>query len=106
MYRMAAQPDTWQVLSTAKWSVYLPKTLSRYPEGSRVLIFDDRVISGTTQSLAKDHLEEKGYEVATAAMVTSSDNKSKLDYYGFTINDSYQMPWGTARGRTPRIQGK
>lgn len=99
-YKKAARLDTWQVLKTGKWTVYLPRLLVKYPEGSRILIFDDRVISGTTQRLARDHLEANGMEVRTAALVVSTNNVMNVDYFGVVIDDSYSMPWGTDRGRT------
>jgi len=98
-YAKAAKSCTWQVLKTGKWHVYLPKAIQKYGEGARVLIFDDRVISGTTQRLAKDHMESIGLDVRTAAMIVSTDNTMNVDYFGTVIDDSFRMPWGTDRGR-------
>lgn len=99
-YRQAAKSSTWKRLETGKWSVYLPKALANYPESTRVLIFDDRVLSGTTQKLARDHLESAGMNVKTAALVVSTDNTMNVDYFGTIIDDRFSMPWGTDRGRT------
>ncbi len=100
LYQEASASQTWEVLSTDKWRVYLPGALAGYPKRTRVLLFDDRVLSGTTQRIAREHLESIGLEIRTAALVTSSENAGKVDYVGLIVDDRFRMPWGTDRGRT------
>ena len=87
----------WQLSMGERQRVEILKALWR---DARVLILDDRVVSGTTQALARDHLESLGHEVQTAALVASSDNVTKVDHVAHIIDDNYQMPWGSKRGRT------
>jgi hypoxanthine phosphoribosyltransferase len=69
-FRELAEQSGWFHIATDKWDVYLPNVLRLLPKGSKVLIFDDRVISGETQRKLKSKLEEFDYDVRCAAMLT------------------------------------
>ena len=73
-YRKAAKLDTWRILETGKWRIYLPRTLAKYPEESRVLIFDD--CDPTTEVLARWIFEEMADRLAKNAKVETSNGAS------------------------------
>lgn len=100
VFSMAARDTTWHVIETTKWVVYLPRILAEFPPRARVLIFDDRVVSGNTQRKVRAVLEDEEYEVRSAAMIVSSKSSKKVDFHGITIDDDYALPWGSRRGRT------
>jgi adenine/guanine phosphoribosyltransferase-like PRPP-binding protein len=100
VFAAASKGGTWKVVETQKWLVYLPTTLAEFPSKSRMLIFDDRVVSGHTQREVRSILEEAGYEVRSAAMIVSSASSELVDFHGVVIDDDYALPWGTRRGRT------
>lgn len=100
VYELAARDGTWHTVCTSKWVVYLPAVVGSFPSRSRILLFDDRVVSGDTQREVRRLLEEAGYDVRTAAMIVGSDSMQRVDFYGLVIDDDYALPWGTKRGRT------
>ena len=65
----------------------------------KVLLFDDRVLTGETQSKTKAILEECGYEVRCAAMLVDENRPDFVNYSGRIITGDFYMPWGTKRGR-------
>jgi adenine/guanine phosphoribosyltransferase-like PRPP-binding protein len=100
VFEMAARGATWQVIATSKWVVYLPLHLSEFPQRSRMLLFDDRVVSGDTQREVRALLESAGFEVRSAAMIVSSASAGLVDFHGVVIDEDYALPWGSRRGRT------
>jgi len=86
-------------LTTVKWSVYLPGLLRHLEKGTRVALVDDRVISGDTQLEARRQLEELGLQVACSALFTNGATPIQDLIVGRTIKGSFNMPWGTQRGR-------
>jgi nucleoside phosphorylase len=100
MFRQVAEIGGWLPLSTEKWDVYLPNAITLLPPNSKILIFDDRVITGETQRKLKLELKRYGYDVRCAAMLASDDVADQLDFIGSRVNNDYIMPWGRKRGRT------
>lgn len=96
----AAKPADWPHFETAKWSVYLPNVLKYLPKKSKILIFDDRVLSGETQTKASEILRGWGYTVECAAMLCGDPVPDFVKFCGRVVTDDYYMPWGTKRGRT------
>ncbi len=96
----AAGAAGWIRLTPSKWNVYVPDVVRHLPRGYRVLILDDRVMSGESQQLLKQELKRDfGFDVRCAAVLTHSMSVSKLDWHGITIDEDYVMPWGARRGR-------
>lgn len=100
IFATAARESTWHVVETSKWVVYLPAAIRSFPPKTRVLVFDDRVISGDTQREVRTLLEESGYVVQTAAMIVGSNAKPLVEFHGLVIDDEYLLSWGARRGRT------
>ncbi|HEY3865410.1 MAG TPA: phosphoribosyltransferase family protein [Solirubrobacteraceae bacterium] len=88
----------YRLVETEKWRVYLPPLLTSLPSGSRVLIVDDRVVSGATHRAAKSHLEGLGLECRCAALVAASA-AHQPDWYMAISDSSFQFPWGSNEGR-------
>ncbi len=98
-FAAAAEKCAWYVLQTATWNVYLPNVVTCMELGSKILIFDDRVNSGTTHNLMRTYLENVGYVVETAAMVRRSISGEAVNYFGTTLDGQFFMPWGSSDGR-------
>ncbi len=64
----AASEVSWPVFETERWRVFLPDVLYHYPSGSRVLLLDDRVITGETERDLESALAERGLQVRSAAL--------------------------------------
>jgi len=100
LFRKAAKASGWINIDTNKWDVYLPNVIAHLPAKSRILIFDDRVISGETQRKVKSALQAYDYDVRCAAMLAGDEIASQLDFIGQIRNDDYYMPWGSKHGRS------
>lgn len=100
VFRRAAMASGWINIDTDKWELYLPNVIAHLPAKSRILIFDDRVISGETQRKVKSALQAYDYDVRCAAMLAGDEVASQLDFIGQTRNDDYYMPWGSKHGRS------
>jgi hypothetical protein len=84
-YAVIAKQANWYQLETEKWVIFLPSVLGSLPPKSKVLLLDDRVVSGESQKKAKVFLEGLGglgLEVRLAAMIAEKDNHDFLDYVG------------------------
>lgn len=99
-FRRVATQNRWIGLSTAKWSVFVPPVLSSYPHGSRVLVLDDRVISGETQALLHRMLTAQGLNVRCAALFGPRESALDGTIIARRIDGEFDMPWGPSRGRT------
>ena len=99
-FRKVAVDADWIYLETNKWEVYLPNLLAQLPPKSKVLIFDDRVITGETQMKLKSVLQNYDYEVRCAAMLAGSEVAAQLDFIGQARDGDYYMPWGSKHGRS------
>lgn len=101
LFAGVAVDDGWISLATNKWDVYLPGVLRRYRAGTRVLLMDDRVITGITQARAREALESIGLEVRQAALVAPSALQSgSLDFVAHVTDGEFLFPWGPKSGRT------
>lgn len=95
-----ADDDGWIRLASKRWDVFLPSVLRRFPEGSKVLVLDDRVLSGETQELARAELSRLGLQVRLGALIAPTSAKDKLDFIGRVEDQEYVFPWGPRDGRT------
>lgn len=99
-FRSAAKEALWVQVATSKWDVYIPDVLWEYPKGTKVLILDDRVVTGDTQERVKGLLQDGGFDVRCAAMLATKHPASHhLDFFGRVTEDEYYLPWGSKRGR-------
>lgn len=99
-FRQVATRHAWVGFSTPKWSVFVPPILTDYPAGSRILILDDRVISGETQALLRRILEDQGLAVRCAALFGPRECAVPDLIVARYIDGEFDMPWGSSRGRT------
>lgn len=99
LFAEAAEASTLSTFDSTKWKVFVPAVLAEYPRGSRVLMFDDRVISGDTQRQLRALLEDIGMQVKSAAMIVDAGSEDLVDFFGLTVDSDYVMPWGSRRGR-------
>ena len=58
-----------------------------------VLIIDDINDSGNTIGVIKDLSKHLATEVHYAVLINKSDSKSKVEYYGKTVNSKINDPW-------------
>ena len=102
-FHKAAVRGEWIYTTTPKWEVYIPNIVKNLPKGSKLLIFDDRVMSGETQTKVKADLETYGLVVKRAAMLAEKSVASEIEFVGNTVEGDYYMPWGSKYGRaTPK----
>lgn len=99
-FRQVATGQRWIGLSTSKWSVWIPPVFALYPKGSRVLVLDDRVITGETQALLRGVLTAQGLDVRCAALFGPRDCQVENIIIARRIEGEFDMPWGPSRGRT------
>lgn len=99
MFSRFAEKDGWQKISTEKWNIFLPPLLFEFPAGTRVLIFDDKVITGSAQRALEAVLVARGYEVRRAAVFSSSAQAASMHWVGKSIDTEFHMPWGYKHGR-------
>jgi len=99
LFAQAAEASTLSTFDSTKWKVFVPAVLAKYPKGSRVLMFDDRVMSGDTQRQLRALLEGIGMQVQSAAMIVDAGSEDLVDFFGLTVDSDYVMPWGSRRGR-------
>jgi hypoxanthine phosphoribosyltransferase len=96
----AAEGAGWRRIMTDRWDVFVPNVLEYLPDRHRILVLDDRVLSGKTQQAVRTLLEEElRLEVKCAAMFTNSENAGRLDFVGRIIDEDFDMPWGPRSGR-------
>lgn len=98
-FARAAHASEGLHIATTKWSVYLPSLVRHLPSGFRIALVDDRVLTGDSQLMVRRELEGLGHQVSCAALFCTSGSKIPDLIVGRTIKGSFQMPWGTARGR-------
>lgn len=98
---LAAQND-WIHYESTKWDVFLPDIIRSFPAGSKVLLFDDRVIGRRTQPAVAKILEGFGYEVRRAALVVDPSCVDVVDYYEEVVEGDFTFPWGGRYGRGER----
>lgn len=98
-FSSVATTKQWRKLSTAKWDIFLPELLFEFPPGTKVVLFDDRVLSGDSQVKLQKELEAVNYVVKRAAVFSSSKQAALLDWFGATMDEEYEMPWGPKDGR-------
>ena len=98
----------WHRIDTSKWIVFLPNVFdcslfsiadSPVAKVPKVLIFDDRVISGETQRKVTEFLTGRGFEVRRAAMLADPSVAKEIDFLGETIKGEFYLPWGDKHGR-------
>lgn len=98
----------WHRIETSKWIVFLPNVLdpsifSRSSEQAsnapKMLIFDDRVITGETQRKAAELFSGRGFEVRRAAMLADPSVANELDFVGERVAGDFYLPWGPKHGR-------
>lgn len=95
-----AEPSGWKHFESTNWDVFIPEIVSKLPSGSRILIFDDRVIGGNIQRRVAEWLTtELGHEVRRAALVVHSDIKDSIDWYEDVLDVDFNFPWGGRLGR-------
>jgi hypoxanthine phosphoribosyltransferase len=98
-FRAVSKVNGWRELATDKWSIFLPGLLFGFPVGTKVVIFDDRVLSGASQIVLYEALRACKYEVRRAAVVSCSDQAGAVHWHGRIVDGTYYMPWGTHYGR-------
>ncbi|MDP8931857.1 MAG: hypothetical protein M3O70_25625 [Actinomycetota bacterium] len=98
-FRAAATANGWTGFSTPKWSVFVPDVIFCYPKGSRVVILDDRVITGESQALLHRMLTEAGMDARCAALFAPKETQVKDLIVGRYVEGTFDMPWGPSRGR-------
>lgn len=102
--RDALASDCWIELRTTKWLIYIPDIFKKLPLATKILLFDDRIVSGESQILLSSWLKERGFEnVRTAALFISAAGVTTSvspDFVGRSVGRDFTMPWGPKRGRT------
>jgi hypoxanthine phosphoribosyltransferase len=98
VFEEVAVKSGYVLIETDKWRVYLPPLVTALAPGTRVLIFDDRVLSGATQLAATRCLTELGVECRRAALIVSS-RAQDTDWYMAVSDSQFQFPWGNQDGR-------
>jgi nucleoside phosphorylase len=103
-FSSAADANHWFKLKTDKWIIYVPGLISQYPRDSKILIFDDRIITGASQEKLLATLAAEGFtNVKCAAMICDvSEMKAKItiEFKGLEVRGQYFMPWGSKQGRS------
>ena len=98
-FQRASASAGWHEVETTKWKVYLPDVVTHYEPGSCAVIFDDRVISGTTQQFVKEYLEGLELTIYCCALFAPESRRQQMDFVGRYIEGEFEMPWGDQRGR-------
>jgi nucleoside phosphorylase len=102
-FRNALVQGQWIELRTPTWLIHLPDVFQNLPVETKILLFDDRIVTGASQKQLKHLLRDRGFsEIRTAALFVSGNAKSKqspLDYVGHRVGPEFTMPWGTKHGR-------
>ncbi|WP_131831201.1 MULTISPECIES: hypothetical protein [unclassified Frankia] len=98
IFERAATASNYVRIDTSKWVVYLPNLLFELPTKTRVLILDDRILSGETQNTVAEKIGGR-FDVRRAAIIAHTSALSMLDYHGMVLDDDYIMPWGSKHGR-------
>lgn len=95
-----ASRNNWIHIRSSRWEVFLPSILRDMDTGSKVLVLDDRVLSGETQFTARKSLQELGLNVRLGALVAPSAVADRIDFVGKVEDGEYLFPWGHSSGRT------
>lgn len=91
----------WAYFGTKKWDVFIPDIVKKFPSGTRVLVFDDRVVGGNMQTKVAAWLkDELGFDVRRAAIVVHPQASAQVDWYEDVLDGEYAFPWGGSRGRS------
>lgn len=98
-FESGASMSGYDLIETPKWRVYLPPVVTTLPRGTRVLMFDDRVVTGATHRAAAQRLEDLGCEVRRAALIVSSAAEHETHWYNTISDEQFQFPWGSRDGR-------
>jgi hypoxanthine phosphoribosyltransferase len=100
---LALQVDH-HILATSKWRIAIPEALLRNKD-SRVLVFDDAVVTGDAMSNVLNLLTERGFaraKVTTAALITTDAairSEKGPDLYWLNVSDfDVYLPWGHMMG--------
>jgi hypothetical protein len=94
-----ATKANWRRIVTTKWEIFLPGLLFDLPHGTKVVIFDDRVVTGAAQRTLEQILTGIGHQVARAAVFTSTAEAASLRWSGAIADGDFSMPWGSKNGR-------
>jgi hypoxanthine phosphoribosyltransferase len=97
-FESAAVAAGYARLDTDKWRVYLPPVVESALKGTRVLLFDDRVMTGASHRAAAGFLAQVGMTVRRAALVVSADARD-TDWFVHVSDEPFQFPWGCENGR-------
>ncbi|MEP7352784.1 MAG: hypothetical protein ABI824_06090 [Acidobacteriota bacterium] len=105
MFASLAKRSDWELVTTPKWMIYLPNLLRQDSEKPpkrprRILIIDDRVISGESQRAVSTLLTSRGFDVRRAAMIASHSATDELHFVGTVREGNYYFPWGSKHGRS------
>jgi hypothetical protein len=99
-FKAMAETAEWLHLETTKWHVFVPDIIEHLPPNARVLILDDRVISGEAQRELARILVRRGYNVKRAALVVHPAAEREVDYFELRLDGAYYFPWGSKYGRS------
>lgn len=86
-------------VSTDKWDVFIPRVIAELVPNTRVLLFDDRVVSGDFRRAVTAELKERRLGVRGAALIVTPATKDLVEWYCDVRESPYQLPWGDSRGR-------
>lgn len=93
------------LVSTSRWMYYIPENLFQYKD-TRILLFDDCVVTGDTLHMIVNLFIEKGFSkenIRTAALVTTEialQSAKGPDFYTYVVPDgNFYMPWGRGLGK-------
>ncbi|MGQ0501964.1 MAG: hypothetical protein ACT4P0_05040 [Panacagrimonas sp.] len=98
-FRSVANSQSWRNIKTEKWDIFIPETVFNLGKDKRVVIFDDKVLSGTSQIKLQSELEKCGYQVKRAAVFSSTHQVQYLAWHGEALDEMFYMPWGPKDGR-------
>lgn len=98
----AAGAAGWIHQRTSRWDIYLPNVINYLPLGTKILLFDDRVVTGEAQRRMALLLTSKGFEVKRAALIIHPQVEHEMDYYELALEGEYYFPWGGKLGRSVR----
>jgi len=99
----SADRADWMHFTTSRWDVFLPNVLNYVPAGGRVLIFDDRVVTGDTQREVAEVLMSRNFVVKRAAVVVHPQVQKEVDFYEVVLDGEYYFPWGGKYGRSSSL---
>lgn len=102
-FEQAIDSQAWIRLDTDRWHILIPNIFLKLRKDAKILIFDDRVLTGNSQRELKSLLANMGFkEVKTAALFSkksAADARLSLDFVGHVFDGDFETPWGKDRGR-------